>query len=105
MNLTCCCCGSGAPAKEQWFNRDRGFGLCGGCAAFLQPRMDPTEFRDCYGEEGVHWMPLSPQETSHPWACGTCGGRFVVATVAEHPGHGRRWYCPTCRDWREVPRG
>jgi hypothetical protein len=59
MLLDCCCCGLGAPAKEQWWNRDRGYGLCGRCAEELKAKMTPEEFTSCYGHEGVHWMPLS----------------------------------------------
>lgn len=63
LNLTCCTCGSPAPAKQQWFNRDRGFGLCGRCAAWLKARADyhAAEFELTYGREGVHWMPEVPQ--------------------------------------------
>jgi hypothetical protein len=58
MMLTCCCCGGGAPAQKQWFNRDRGYGLCGGCADYIKGRPDYNvdEFRSCYGDEGVHWF-------------------------------------------------
>lgn len=57
--LTCCCCGNGAPAYVQWWNRDTGYGLCGGCATYIQARPDynPEEFTECYGIKGVHWIP------------------------------------------------
>lgn len=59
MNLTCCVCGDNAPAKKQWYNRDRGFGLCARCADWLKRRADydPVEFTSNYGQEGVHWLP------------------------------------------------
>lgn len=59
MRLECCCCGGSAPAKEQWWNRDKGYGLCGGCAVYIKSRKDydPQDFEQCYGKEGVHWMP------------------------------------------------
>jgi hypothetical protein len=59
-HLTCCCCGGDAPAYAQWWNRDTGYGLCGSCAAWMQasPSYDPAEFLSCYGEAGVHWIPL-----------------------------------------------
>lgn len=59
MTLTCCVCGDRAPAKKHWWNRDRGFGLCGRCATWLRSRADydPEEFRSCYGDEGIHWLP------------------------------------------------
>lgn len=58
MMLTCCVCGGGAPAVKQWWNRDRGFGLCGRCAAWLKTRRDydAEEFTSCYGQEGIHWL-------------------------------------------------
>jgi hypothetical protein len=58
--LTCSCCGGEAPALAQWPNRDRGFGLCGRCAAWIRSRTrfyDPREFHRCYGSEGIHWLP------------------------------------------------
>lgn len=58
--LTCCCCGEGAPAYAQWWNRDTGYGLCGGCAKMIQarPDYDPAEFDSYYGQKGIHWIPL-----------------------------------------------
>lgn len=56
--LTCCCCGERAPAYGQWWNRDTGYGLCPRCVVWLESRADydPDDFRECYGEEGVHWL-------------------------------------------------
>jgi hypothetical protein len=64
-NLTCCCCGASAPAKEQWWNRDTGYGLCGICAQMIQQRSDydPEEFRLCYGVEDVNWIAVSDKAT------------------------------------------
>jgi len=61
--LTCSCCGGEAPAYGQWHNRDRGYGLCGGCATRISRRSDydPQEFKRCYGEEGIHWMPADAE--------------------------------------------
>jgi hypothetical protein len=62
--LTCSCCGGQAPAFAQWHNRDRGYGLCGRCAAWIRSRTrfyDPGEFLRCYGEEGIHWIPLATE--------------------------------------------
>lgn len=58
LRLTCCCCGELALARKQWWNRDTGYGLCGGCAQMIQarPDYDPAYFRSCYGDEGVHWF-------------------------------------------------
>lgn len=59
MRLTCCVCGAPAAARKHWWNRDAGFGLCGRCAKWLKGRRDynAEEFKQNYGEEGVHWMP------------------------------------------------
>lgn len=56
MILICCCCGNAAPARKQWWNRDRGYGLCGDCARALKPRMNAEEFTRDYGHEGTHWI-------------------------------------------------
>jgi hypothetical protein len=67
-NFTCCCCGEAAPAKEQWWNRDTGFGLCGKCAIMIKARQDydPEEFTRTYGDEGTHWMPICGEQTLAP---------------------------------------
>lgn len=56
--LICCCCGGDAPTREQWWNRDTGYGLCGTCARMIQarPDYDADDFRRNYGDEGIHWM-------------------------------------------------
>jgi hypothetical protein len=64
--LTCSCCLGEAPAYAQWWNRDRGYGLCGGCATWIREKsrsFDPDEFRRSYGDGGVHWLPA---------VCSTC---------------------------------
>jgi hypothetical protein len=64
VTLECCCCGERAPAKRQWWNRDRGFGLCGACAEMITRRPDynPEDFTQSYGHVGVHWMPVAKGE-------------------------------------------
>jgi hypothetical protein len=61
--LTCCVCGDLAPAFQQWWNRDTGYGLCPACANWLRgrPDYDPEEFRQLYGEEGIHWFWTMPE--------------------------------------------
>ena len=82
MTLECCCCGGPAPAKKQWWNRDKGYGLCGKCAVWIKkrPDYDPEEFTQNYGEEGVHWMPFHHNnmterkgDPNHAWQCADCG--------------------------------
>lgn len=62
----CSCCGDyPSPARPQWWNQDKGFGICDPCAAALlhlpgvkplgaRP-MDRDEFVECYGKDGVHY--------------------------------------------------
>ena len=50
QRLTCCCCGDIAVGR-QWWNRDKGFGLCTNCVGFCQAEGS----NDCYGIEGVHY--------------------------------------------------
>ena len=66
LNLRCACCGGSAPALQQWWNQDRGYGICPKCVACLEsriserPEMYPVpegrgsyiEFS--YGKYGVH---------------------------------------------------
>ena len=57
--LRCCVCDGLALAVKQWWNRDKGFGLCGACARKLKAQRDydAQEFESYYGLEGVHWLP------------------------------------------------
>lgn len=54
----CSACGRAAYAYKQWWNRDKGFGLCSDCAAWLRSCRDykPDEFAQNYGREGEHWF-------------------------------------------------
>ena len=54
--LICCCCGESTQGR-QWWNRDTGFGMCGGCIARIRERgkMPEDEIRNLYGVEGVHY--------------------------------------------------
>lgn len=62
-HLTCNCCGGDAPALKQWYNRDTGYGMCGKCIANIRAGkigsvMSEEEIRECYGVEGIHWLPF-----------------------------------------------
>ena len=51
--LICCCCGESAIGR-QWWNRDKGYGLCAACVHTLCPKMSPEEFHQFYGQRGLH---------------------------------------------------
>ena len=64
QTLTCCCCGEYTKGR-QWFNRDKGYGLCPECAIWLSDKETPEEMRKCYGIKGEHYcinkVKLSPE--------------------------------------------
>jgi len=49
----CCCCGKYTKGK-QWWNRDKGYGLCLSCYKWISTRETPEYMKDCYGVKGVH---------------------------------------------------
>ena len=62
LNLRCACCGGSAPAAKQYFNQDRGYGLCVDCAEWIASKdqsygygtvAEYIEFT--YGKKGMHW--------------------------------------------------
>ena len=55
IKLQCCCCG-GEAWGLQWWNRDKGFGLCGKCADILATRESPEEMESNYGIKGIHYF-------------------------------------------------
>lgn len=52
--LDCCCCGSGLIGR-QWFNRDKGYGLCKYCIEIASRGQTPEEIETNYGVRGVHY--------------------------------------------------
>lgn len=54
IDLTCCCCGNETRGR-QWWNRDKGFGLCNKCVDFCKRGETEESFKQCYGIEGVHY--------------------------------------------------
>jgi len=52
--LTCCCCGQSARGR-QWYNRDKGYGLCSKCAEWIGKRESATEMYSNYGMPGFHY--------------------------------------------------
>lgn len=54
-SLICSCCGA-RHIGRQWHNRDTGYGLCHGCADWIESRGESKEtMKQNYGEEGVHY--------------------------------------------------
>jgi hypothetical protein len=62
-NLECCSCGV-RTRGEQWWNRDKGRGVCVRCVdshalrLYLQdysPEEALYEIEQCYGWRGIHW--------------------------------------------------
>jgi len=54
--MACACCGQPAGSWMQWWNQDRGFGICFDCVGWIRGRGATEEFiRDTYGYEGRHW--------------------------------------------------
>ena len=52
---TCACCGEMTRGR-QWFNRDRGFGLCPKCADWMLEHNESLEdMESSYGVRGVHY--------------------------------------------------
>jgi len=56
---TCAICGNEAHGK-QWWNRDKGYGLCLDCAAKWIMKYDIDEFIRSYGHPGTHWGRNNP---------------------------------------------
>lgn len=54
QTLTCCCC-SNQTEGRQWWNRDKGFGLCPQCAEMISKKEDEQTMKECYGNKGIHY--------------------------------------------------
>ena len=53
--LSCACCGSSCKGK-QWYNRDRGYGLCARCYHWMKGRgVSEEEIHQDYGVAGLHF--------------------------------------------------
>lgn len=54
--LECCCCGEDAGRFAQWWNRDKGYGMCRRCVDSQIARGTPAdEIQDLYGVEGINY--------------------------------------------------
>lgn len=54
IHLRCSCCDGDAPALEQWWNRDKGYGICAPCYTRIRKRHGSKEAILSYGRRGVH---------------------------------------------------
>lgn len=54
MILHCACCGSPAPSRKQWHNRDEGFGVCRKHFLDYARRHGLVEAIASYGKPGIH---------------------------------------------------
>jgi hypothetical protein len=67
MNLICACCGSSAPARHQWHNRDTGYGVCRKCFEAAVVKDGIEQAIHCYGAPGIHHstelLPTPPLKT------------------------------------------
>lgn len=55
VSLTCCCCGKSTQGR-QWYNRDKGYGLCANCAEWIKSRgTSAEEMQSLYGIKGTHY--------------------------------------------------
>lgn len=53
--LTCCCCGESTIGR-QWWNRDKGFGLCQKCVKWMKEQgTTDEEIRSMAGVDGINF--------------------------------------------------
>lgn len=54
MILRCACCAGYAPAKKQWWNQDKGYGICARCFEWIAEREGLEQAQFSYGKAGLH---------------------------------------------------
>ena len=54
--LTCSCCSQPAPAAVQFWNQDRGYGICPRCARDWADRFGLADLTAAHGTPGVHFL-------------------------------------------------
>jgi hypothetical protein len=52
--LICCCCGERTIGK-QWWNRDKGYGVCKECGEREEKRAGIEEAQRSFGVKGKNW--------------------------------------------------
>ena len=54
--LICCCCGKYTKGK-QWYNRDKGYGICPDCAKWVKETgTSKEEMISSYGHPGINYL-------------------------------------------------
>lgn len=61
MKLKCSCCGADAPGK-QWWNQDKGTGICATCFDRVKSRDGESEAVKSYGHIGIHHSINKPNQ-------------------------------------------
>jgi hypothetical protein len=105
-NLECAVCGG--PAKgRQWWNRDRGYGVCPKCIDWMKKRgTSDEEIEDLYGKKGVHWgvensdkavsetngPKFKKGDTVHWFSRGELEHGRIVGEAGEPDEAGRYWW-------------
>lgn len=56
MTLKCAVCGGNAPGR-QWFNQDKGFGICAHCFTSIVEKEGQEQAVKSYGHPGIHHSP------------------------------------------------
>ena len=54
MRLRCAICGEAAFGK-QWWNQDKGYGICMKCADHIEKRLGEDELKKSFGIRGVNF--------------------------------------------------
>ena len=55
VRLICSCCTEQTTGR-QWYNRDKGFGLCPSCAERIALRQTPAQMLQNYGHPNVNYF-------------------------------------------------
>ena len=54
LKLKCACCGIRTKALKQWWNRDKGYGVCEDCFEESVKHDGIDASISCYGHPGIH---------------------------------------------------
>lgn len=61
---TCSVCGC-ITKGVQWYNRDKGYGICPKCAFMIYPHTDPNDFESSYGKADINYISTMPKLGAH----------------------------------------
>lgn len=78
MRLRCACCG-GAAYGKQWYNRDKGYGICIPCADLILAKEGAEALERGYGKRGIHFKG-EPTTTPEPdyFICHATGEKVLL---------------------------